>query len=291
MKKLLIHFPVASRLISAIWTLVVALVLFPGSSARAGELNNLSTRGSVGTGENVLIGGIIITGSGTKHVILEALGASLSNVGVPADTTLQDPILDLFKTNDRLQSNDDWRYGPELEIEASGLAPSDDYEAVIIADLNPGNYTAIISGYAHSSGISVIEAFDAGGATSARLSQISTRGNVQLGNDLLIGGFIIAQSQTKVLLRAIGPELKAFGVSNALENPILELRDESGALLEGNDDWRTDHEKEISDTGIPPKDDRESAIVRTLPPGLYTALVRGKANTTGIGLVEIYRLE
>jgi len=283
----------------------LAILLLVGVSARAGELLNLSTRGtvntedsitpggrgSVGTGDNVLIGGVIVTGSGAKHVLFRAVGASLQTAGVVATATLQDPMVGLYDAKgDILQSNDDWRYGPELEIEATGLQPRDDYESAIIADLTPGNYTAIIRGYAHSSGIALVEVFDLGGA-SARLAEISTRGNVQGGDNLLIGGFIIGESPTKVLIRAIGPELTAFRVPHALQDPTLELRDASGALLEANDDWMKDNRQAISDTGIAPKDDRESAILRTLPPGRYTALVRGKDNTTGIGLVEIYRLQ
>jgi len=257
----------------------------------AGDLANLSSRGSVGKGDNVLIGGLIVTGNTSKRVIFRALGGSVSINGTPGAGSLEDPILDLYDSSGHLlQTNDDWRYGPELEIEASQLAPTNDYESVVIAALAPANYTAIIRGYAHSSGIAVVEAYDPDPASGSRLAEISTRGNVQLGDQILIGGFIVSNGPTKVLLRAIGPELTAFKVPNALQNPTLELRDQNGVLLEANDDWKSDNEKAISDTGAAPKDDRESAIVRTLDPGQYTALVRGKDNTTGIALVEIYRL-
>ena len=161
---------------------------------------------------------------------------------------------------------------------------------MIIATVAPANYTAIIRGYAHSTGIALVEAYDPDPASGSRLAEMSTRGNVQTGDQLLIGGFIVANGATKVLLRAIGPELTAFKVPNALQNPTLELRDANGALLEQNDDWETDNRQAIVDTGAPPKDARESAIVRTVDSGRYTALVRGKDNTTGIALVEIYRL-
>lgn len=280
----------SSRKVFSVLAAVTAL-LFAGNNVRAGDLANLSSRGSVGKGDNVLIGGIIVTGSATKRVILRALGGSVSVNGTVGAGTLADPILDLYDSSSHLlQSNDDWRYGPELEIEASKLAPTDDYEAVIIAALDPANYTVIIRGYAHSTGIAVVEAYDPDPASGSRLAEISTRGNVQLGDQLLIGGFIVSNGATKVLLRAIGPELTAFSVSNPLQNPTLELRDNNGALLEANDDWETDNRQAIIDTGAPPKDARESAIVRTVDPGRYTALVRGKDNTTGIGLVEIYRL-
>jgi hypothetical protein len=266
-----------------IFVAAIAL-LFTGSRVHAGELGNLSTRGWVGTDDDVLIGGIIVTGKASKRVILRAIGPVGTGV-------LQDPILDLLNSaGNSLQVNDDWRYGPELEIEASTLAPVGDYDSAIIAVLNPGNYTAIVSGYANSSGIALVEAYDLAPASTSRLAQISTRGRVRTGNEILIGGFIVLNSATNVLLRAIGPELTAAGVANALRNPTLELRDGNGALIEANDDWRSDNQQAIIATGVPPRDDRESAIVRNLAPGSYTALVRGINSSTGIALVEIYRL-
>jgi hypothetical protein len=267
--------------------IVAAAVAFllPDSSVHGGDLGNISTRGSVGTGDDVLIGGIIVTGTSSKRVILRAISPPLGK-GV-----LQDPILDLHDASgDILQTNDDWRYGPELEIEASQLAPAGDYDSTVIAVLAPGNYTAITRGYARSTGIALVEAYDPDPASGSRLAQMSTRGTVRTGNDILIGGFIVLNGATRVLLRAIGPELTAFNISNALQNPTLELRDGNGALIEANDDWKSNNQQEITDTGIPPRDDRESAIVRNLVPGSYTALVRGKNNSTGIALVEIYRL-
>jgi len=280
-----------TKLSSRIVFSVLAACCSLANDVCAGDLANLSSRGSVGKGDNVLIGGLIVTGNTSKRVIFRALGGSVSINGTPGAGSLEDPILDLYDSSGHLlQTNDDWRYGPELEIEASQLAPTNDYESVVIAALAPANYTAIIRGYAHSSGIAVVEAYDPDPASGSRLAEISTRGNVQLGDQILIGGFIVSNGPTKVLLRAIGPELTAFKVPNALQNPTLELRDQNGVLLEANDDWKSDNEKAISDTGAAPKDDRESAIVRTLDPGQYTALVRGKDNTTGIALVEIYRL-
>jgi len=262
----------------------VAAFLLPDSQIRAGDLGNLSTRGSVGTGEDVLIGGIIVTGNSSKRVILRAISPPLGN------DVLQDPILDLHDSSSILQSNDDWRYGPELEIEASQLAPVGDYDSTVIAVLAPGNYTAITRGYAHSTGIALVEAYDPDPASGSRLAQMSTRGNVRTGDDILIGGFIVLNGATRVLLRAIGPELTAFNVSTALQNPTLELRDGNGAQIETNDDWKSDNQQAITETGLAPTDDRESAILRSVVPGLYTALVRGKDNTAGIALVEIYRL-
>ncbi len=256
----------------------------------AGDLRNLSTRGFVGKEDSVLIGGLIVKGSAPKRIILRAIGASIKVNGIPLSGTLQDPILDLFDSKGTmLQTNDDWRYGPELDIEASKLAPTDDYESAIIAVLDPGNYTTIIHGYAHSTGIALVEAYDLDSAGNS-LAEISTRGTVQSGDNTLIGGFVVANSATNVLIRAIGPELTQFHVPNALQDPTLELYDASGTLLAANDDWKADNRQAISDTGAAPTDDRESAIVHNLAPGNYTAVVRGKNGTSGIALVEVYRL-
>ncbi|MEY2511764.1 MAG: hypothetical protein QOE26_2527 [Verrucomicrobiota bacterium] len=265
--------------------------LTTGSGVQAGDLGNLSTRGFVGKGEDVLIGGIIVTGNTPKRVVLRAIGGPLNINGTPGAGVLQDPILDLHDSSgNTLQANDDWRYGPELEMEASTLAPNGDYDSALIATLSPGNYTAIVHGYAHGTGIALVEAYDPDPASGSRLAEMSTRGNVRTGDEILIGGFIVSSGATRVLLRAIGPTLTAFGISNALQNPTLELRDGNAALIEANDDWKSDKQKEITDTGIPPVDDRESALVRTLGTGSYTALVRGKNSSVGIALVEIYRL-
>jgi hypothetical protein len=265
--------------------------LTTGSGVQAGDLGNLSTRGFVGKGEDVLIGGIIVTGNTPKRVVLRAIGGPLNINGTPGAGVLQDPVLDLHDSSgNTLQANDDWRYGPELEMEASTLAPNGDYDSALIATLSPGNYTAIVHGYAHGTGIALVEAYDPDPASGSRLAEMSTRGNVRTGDEILIGGFIVSNGATRVLLRAIGPTLTAFGISNALQNPTLELRDGNAALIEANDDWKSNNQQEITDTGIPPVDDRESALVRTLVSGSYTALVRGKNSSIGIALVEIYRL-
>jgi hypothetical protein len=270
---------------------LAAAFLTTGRGVQAGDLGNLSTRGLVGSGEDVLIGGIIVTGNTPKRVVLRAIGGPLNINGTPGAGVLQDPVLDLHDSSgNTLQANDDWRYGPELEMEASTLAPNGDYDSALIATLSPGNYTAIVHGYAHGTGIALVEAYDPDPASGSRLAEMSTRGNVRTGDEILIGGFIVSNGATRVLLRAIGPALTAFGISNALQNPTLELRDGNAALIEANDDWKSDNRQEITDTGIPPVDDRESALVRTLVSGSYTALVRGKNSSIGIALVEIYRL-
>jgi sugar lactone lactonase YvrE len=251
---------------------------------------NISTRTTVGTQDNVLIGGFIITGDAPEAIIIRAIGPSLKIPGA-----LQDPFLELHSAFGEMVTNDDWRSTQEALIIDSKVPPSDDRESAIVAALDPGNYTAVVRGKGGTTGIAVVEVYDLGTAplnrgSKAKLAQISTRGLVTTGDDVLIGGFIVDVMPTKVLVRAIGPELNGI-VPGALQDTTLELRDGSGSLIVANDDWRTLQEQQIIDTTVPPKDDRESAIVATLNPGNYTAIVRGKNNTTGVALVEVYALQ
>ena len=192
--------------------------------------------------------------------------------------------------------NDDWRSNQEQIIRDTTIPPADDRESAIVIGLDPGNYTAIVAGKNGATGIALVEVYDLGTASldtssNAKLAQISTRGFVETGDNVMIGGFIISVQATRVIVRAIGPSLTPFGIANALANPTLELRDGSGSLIFSNDDWRSTQEQQIIDTGVPPTDDRESAIVATLNPGNYTAIVAGKNNTTGVALVEVYALQ
>jgi hypothetical protein len=256
---------------------------------------NISTRIAVGTGDNVLIGGFIVTGNAPKKLVIRAIGPSLRANGVPLPGALQDPTLELYQPAGLLGSNDNWRDSQEDEITGTGIPPTDEHESAILAYLNPGNYTAVARGKDGSSGVAVVEVYDLGTASldkgsNAKLAQISTRGTVLTGDNVIIGGFIIHAEATKVIVRAIGPELNGT-VPGALQDTVLELRDGSGSLINSNDDWRSTQEQQIIDTTVPPKDDRESAIVATLSPGNYTAIVRGKDNTTGVALVELYGLQ
>ena len=240
------------------------------------------------TGDNVLIGGFIITGTQPKKVIVRAIGPSLSALFPGA---LADPVLELRDSSGSLiRSNDNWRSDQEAEIIATTLAPSDDLESAIVATLpaNNSNYTAIVRGVNDGTGIGVVEAYDLNQAVDSKLANISTRGLVQTGDNVLIGGMIVlGQNPLRVILRAIGPSLSVPG---ALGDPTLELRDGNGALLATNDNWRSDQEAEIIATTIPPSNDLESAIVRNLAPGNYTAIVRGVNNATGVAVVEAYNL-
>jgi hypothetical protein len=243
------------------------------------------------TGDNALIGGFIVTGNASKRVVVRAIGPSLTNFGVPG--ALADPALELHGPGAFVTiTNDNWRDSQEIEIEATGLAPSDNLESAIVATLPPGAYTAVVRGNNGGTGVGLVEAYDLDSAADAQLANISTRGFVDTGDNVMIGGFILGNGNTnaRVLIRAIGPSLTAFGVPDALADPTLELHNNNGDLIVANDDWKDTQQAEIEATGIPPSDDRESAIVQTLVPGAYTAIVRGKNNTTGVALVEAYKL-
>ena len=257
---------------------------------RPSALGNISTRLRVETGDNALIGGFIVTGTQTKKVIVRAIGPSLPVVGA-----LADPILELRDSSGALlASNDNWRSNQETEIVATCIPPSNDLESAIVAMLPANNaaYTAIVRGVNNGTGIGLVEAYDLDRTVDSKLANISTRGLVQTGDNVLIGGLIgLGQIpfQLRVIVRAIGPSLPVPG---ALGDPTLELRDGDGALLAANDNWRSDQEAEIIATGIPPSNDLESAIVQMLPAdgAAYTAIVRGSGASTGVALVEVYDL-
>ncbi len=251
---------------------------------------NISTRLRVQTGDKVLIGGFIVVGSEAKEVIVRAIGPSLGDFGVP--DFLADPTLALHSSNGTVVSNNDWRETQEAEIIASGLAPNKDLESAIIATLDPGAYTAIVSGVNGGIGVGLVEAYDLGPTADSTLANISTRGFVETGDNVMIGGFIIGPEglgDGPVLVRAVGPSLS--GVPDALADPMLELRDGNGALIASNNDWKSTQQDEIEATGLAPSEDKEAAILATLPPGNYTAIVFGAGNTTGNGLVEAYNLQ
>ena len=252
---------------------------------------NISTRMEVRTDAQVLIGGFIITGNAPKELVLRAIGPSLGGFGI-ADP-LADPVLELHASDGSLIiMNDNWKDTQQAEIEASGFQPQNDLESAIISTLDPGAYTAILAGANSSTGIGLVEVYDLGPASApAKLANISTRGLVQTGDDVMIGGFIIGNQTSAVLVRGIGPSLTAFGVNGALADPTLELHDGNGGLLASNDNWRNDQEAEIEATSLAPNDDAESAILRTLAPGAYTTILRGVGDTTGVGLVEAYNLD
>ena len=255
-----------------------------------GQPLNIATRMSVQTGDNVLIAGFIVTGpsGSTKKVLIRGLGPSLAQFGVSG--TLSDPFLELHKPDGSTVVNDNWQQGDTSQI-PSGFGPNDPREAVIVATLSPGSYSAIVKGAHGETGIGIAELYDLDSASPAKLANISTRGFINTGDNVMIGGFIIGGAEpAKILVRAIGPTLTDFGVQGALADPTLELHDANGSTI-SNDDWRESQEADIIATTIPPNKDREPAILATLVPGNYTAVVRGKNNTTGVGLVEAYNLQ
>jgi len=272
------------------------------------SLSNISTRSFVQTGEHVMIGGFIVQGSGPKRVIIRAIGPELTQFGIP--DALANPRLELHNGSGTLiGTNDDWQTtiiggiitsNQVSDIQNSGHAPSAATESAIIADLQPGNYTAVVRGVNNTVGVALVEVYDLSSGESSSLGNISTRSFVQTGEHVMIGGFIIQGSGPKrVIIRAIGPELTQYGIPDALANPRLELHDGSGALLATNDDWQTtiiggiitgNQVSDIQNSGHAPTAATESAIIADLPPGNYTAIQSGVNNTAGVGLVELYDL-
>jgi hypothetical protein len=254
------------------------------------QLLNLSTRLVVQPGDNALIGGFIIRGSEQKKVILRGIGPSLN-----LDGKLEDPVIQLFDSNNvNIATNDDWK-SDQQNVEATGLQPSDDRESAIVQTLDPGNYTVVMRGKNDSSGIGVVDMFDIGLPANARLANVSSRGVVGTGDNVLIGGFFAGPQTaafTGVVCRALGPSLTKFGVPGALQDPTIEIRNRDGDVIASNDDWETFQKTEIQNVGLAPSDSRESAILlRHFEPGPYTAIVRGKNNSVGVGLVEIYDVQ
>jgi hypothetical protein len=248
----------------------------------------------VEAGENVAIGGFMITGNSPKRVAIRGMGPSLQSAGFVGGA-LSDPTLQLRGSdNSLIASNDNWRDNPvwAAELEAVGLAPTFDFESAIVATLPPGAYTAIMGGKNGSTGMGLVEVYDLDRASDGRLTNISTRGLVRTGDGVVIGGFILGgdTGQASVLLRAIGPSLSTAGIANALADPTLELRDSNGVLLQYNDNWKDSQQAAIEATGIPPQNDLEAAILATLLPGSYTAITAGKDGSMGVGLIEVYNL-
>lgn len=262
----------------------------PPSSPAPHSLVNVSTRLRALTADDVPIGGFIIEGTAPKKVVVRAIGPSLKNFGVSG--ALADPMIELHAGDGSVvASNDNWN-AQRQEVISSGKWPTDEHEAAVVATLNPGSYTAIVRGLNNTTGIALVEVYDIDPASSSRITNLSTRGKVETGDNVMIGGFIIAGDQpTQVLVRATGPSLTQYGVAGALDDSTLDLFDGNGAKLASNDDWMSDQPNDIMASGHAPSDPREAAIARTLAPGSYTAIVRGKNNSTGVALVEIYNLE
>ncbi|HZE13620.1 MAG TPA: hypothetical protein VE086_07680, partial [Chthoniobacterales bacterium] len=221
-----------------------------------------------------------------------AMGPSLSSADI--DDPLADPVLELLDSaGTRIAFNNSWRYSQEADIIATGIPPRDDHEAAILATLSPGTYTTIVRGRHQSAGVALVEAYDLSGSNGSQLANISTRGFIMPGGDVMITGFILAGGTggSKVIVRAIGPSLTAAGITEPLDDPTLELHDGNGVAIAFNDNWRDTQQADIEATGVPPTNDREAAIVADLPPGSYTAVIADRnGGGGGIGLVEVFSL-
>jgi hypothetical protein len=265
-------------------------------SAVASQPLNISVRSRVGTGNDVMISGFIITAGSAKKVILRGLGPSLQQAQVP--NPLPDPFLELHASDSSIIStNNNWKENTleqQQDITNNQLAPSNDLESAIVATLQPGTYTAVIRGQGNGTGVGLLEVYDVETTGTSRLANISGRASVESGTNVLISGFIVGQNigAAKVVVRGIGPSLAQSGISNPLADPTLELRDNNGALVIGNDNWQEDANQaaQISASGLAPANAQESAVATSLVPGMYTAIVAGKNGGIGVGLVEVYNL-
>ncbi|MDQ6626525.1 MAG: hypothetical protein M3Y69_10395, partial [Verrucomicrobiota bacterium] len=257
-------------------------VMAEGSNAR---LANISTRLAVGRGDNVLIGGFIVTGNQPKKILFRGLGPSLPVIG-----NLSDPTLELHDSSGAVVAvSDNWRDTQEEELRATQIPPRNDHESGIVRTLQPGAYTAVLAGKGGTTGVGLVEFYDLDQAADSKLANIATRGFVDRDDNVLIGGTIVTGTGfANVLFRALGPSLG--GVANPLQNPTLELHDSQGSVIATNDNWQDSQAAEIQATTIPPPNPLEAAILRQLPPDAYTAIVRGKDNTTGVALIEAYQL-
>ena len=260
------------------------------------QLTNISTRASVQTGSGVTIAGFIITGTASKSVVARGLGPTLGQPPFNVPGVLADPFLSLRDGNGNLiWNNDNWKDSQQAEIQATGLAPPNDLESAILQILQPGNYTAILSGKNSTTGVGLVEVYDVSPGVFAQLTNVSTRGFVGTNQDVMIGGFITSggNDSTQIVVRGLGPTLgqPPFNIPGVLADPFLSLRDANGNVLYNNNDWKDSQQAEIQATGLAPPNDLESAIVRTVAPGNYTAILSGRNGTTGIGLVEVYKLK
>jgi hypothetical protein len=247
----------------------------------------------VQTGDNVGVGGFIISGNSPKHVLIRAIGPSLASSGVP--DVMADPVLDLFGSGGFVTvTNDNWRDDPTQEalIIATGIPPTSNLESAIEARLFPGAYTALVRGKNNTMGVALVEVYDLDADETSRLANISTRALVSTGDNVVIAGFMLGSNSAngRVVARGIGPSLTALGVANALANPTLELRDNNGSVLLTNNDWQDNPTQaaELTAAGLAPTNPLESGIISMLPPGIYTALLSGVNNASGVGLVEVY---
>ncbi len=257
------------------------------------QLLNISTRLQVQTGDGVLIGGFIISGTAPKQVLIRGIGPSLLDLGLSG--ALLDPVLELHGADGKIiETNDDWKDTQSSAIKATGIAPTDDRESAILQTLAPDSYTAVLRGKGSASRIGLVEIYDLDQRVDSSLANISTRGFVDQGDGVLIGGTILGPNDgagpVSIVIRALGPSLEKLGLTGTLPDPVLTAYNENGAVIQSNNDWEMPPSPEIEENGLAPGDPRESVLELLLGPGSYTAIVSGKEGGTGIALVEFYNL-
>jgi hypothetical protein len=254
-------------------------------------LANLATRVQVGAANNVAIAGFIVIGNSGKQIVVRGLGPSLAGAGVQGP--LADPMVELYDSaGTLLASNNDWEQGQPQALRDVNLAPPNQLEAAVLATLPPGAYTAILRGNGTAQGIGLVEVYDLQPSASSKLANLSTRGLVAAGQDVMIGGTIITgPDNARVVFRALGPSLAGAGIANPVGDPLLELFDGNGAKIATNNNWKDSQQVAIANTGLAPTHDLESAILADLPPGNYTAVLSGLSATPGVALVEAYHLQ
>jgi len=254
-------------------------------------LANLATRVQVGAAENVAIAGFIITGNSSKQVVVRGLGPSLTSAGVQG--ALSDPLLELYDSGGNLfASNNDWQQNQAQALRDANLAPANDLESALLLALTPSAYTAIVRGNGNAMGIGLVEVYDLQPSATSKLGNLSTRGLVGSGQNVMIGGAIVTgPDNARVVFRALGPSLASVGIPSALSDPQLDLFDGNGVKIFSNNNWKDSQQSAIASTGLSPSNDLESAIVRDLVPGNYTAVVSGVNGATGVALVEAYHLQ
>ena len=264
--------------------------IYVSTTEASGSLLNIATRAQVQGGDNVLIGGFVLTGTAPKKIMIRAVGPSLAALGLAG--AMADPTLELYdQSGGLIGTNDNWADEPGAS--SSGIAPTHPLEAALVRSLAPGAYTAVVRGANGSTGIALVEIYDLESTANSTLANISTRGVVDQGDNVMIAGFIAgdaAGGSVKVLVRALGPTLGSLGVAGALSDPTVEVVDPNGNVIAFNDDWKSSQQSEIEATGLSPGTEKESAVLQQLAAGPYTAIIRGKESTPGVGLIEVYQL-
>jgi uncharacterized Zn-binding protein involved in type VI secretion len=260
-----------------------------GQTVENTRLINIATRGFVGAGDNVLIGGLVIEGAEAKTVLIRARGPALAEAGI--DGALPDPNISFFSGATLIDNNDDWQEHANMHLIPADLRPSNSQESVIVTTLAPGAYTAIVNGINGEEGIGLIEVFEMSNTGETRLINIATRGFVGTGDSVLIAGLVISGTGTqKVVIRAKGPSLSALGVSGALIDPNVTLF-LGATVIDSNNNWQEHANADKIPTNLIPTENKEAALYKELSAGAYTAIVTGADDSTGVAIVEVFEVE